>query len=133
MPAQSLHPAAAVAMVAAGGALGAVLRYAISAAVLHLAGDRFPLGTLAVNVIGSLAIGVIVGAVASREAFDDWLRLFVMIGCLGSLTTFSTFSAETLRLLHEQRLALAAINVLASVALCLGAAALGYIVARRAG
>ncbi len=87
-------------VVAAGGALGAVSRYITTGWVQSLSGDFFPWGTLVVNVLGSLALGFglvwLQASVASAEA-----RQFVAIGFLGSFTTFSTFSFETVAMLRD--------------------------------
>jgi fluoride exporter len=107
-------------LVAFGGALGAVLRFATMQAV------PFPFGTLAVNVVGSFLIGALVVALASRP----WAQPFLMIGVLGGLTTFSAFSLDTLRLVEGGRAVAAGAYVLASVVLSLGACAVGIAAAR---
>ncbi len=112
-------------LVAAGGALGALLRYGSVALVTRAWGAPFPVGTLAVNGLGSLAAGALVGALAAREDSVS-LRLFWGVGVLGGFTTFSAFSIDTLNLLREQRV-LAAVGYLAgSILAALGAAALGF-------
>ena len=87
-------------VVAAGGALGAVSRYLASGWVQGITGDFFPWGTFSVNVAGSLALGFLMvwlqGVVSSPE-----MRQFVTIGFLGSFTTFSTFSFETVAMLRD--------------------------------
>ncbi|MDE0065064.1 MAG: fluoride efflux transporter CrcB [Gammaproteobacteria bacterium] len=113
-----------LAWVAAGGALGAAARYLVSVAVHTPQG--FPAATLAVNVAGSLAIGVAWGAWAHLPWFQEWGRAFLAIGILGGFTTFSAFSLEALTLLHTDRFALAAIYVASSLAGCLMAVWLGY-------
>ena len=111
-----------VVSVALGGALGAVLRYLIGLAV------AFPLGTLTVNVIGSLVIGVV--WVAFREkGLDQWLP-FIMTGVLGGFTTFSAFSLDTLRLVDDGRLVAAGGYVMASLLLSLAACAAGLWIAK---
>ena len=103
--------------VAIGGALGAVARYLVGLAV------AFPLGTLAVNVLGSFAIGLVWALFAAR-GLQAWLPL-VMTRFLGGFTTFSAFSLDTLRLVEGGRVAAAGGYVLASVMLSLLACALG--------
>lgn len=115
--------------VAAGGALGALLRYGVVTLVTRAAGASFPLGTLAVNVVGSVAAGALAGVLAAREGTDS-LRLFWVVGVLGGFTTFSAFSVDTLNLLREERFLAAAGYVATSVAATLGAAALGFRLAR---
>ena len=111
-----------VVSVAVGGAIGAVLRY--------LAGlmFAFPFGTLLVNVLGSLAIGIVWHTFATR-GLQGWLP-FVMTGVLGGFTTFSAFSLDTLRLVEAGRLAAAGGYVMASVLLSLAACAAGLWIAK---
>lgn len=104
--------------VALGGAIGAVLRYVVGLAV------AFPLGTLTVNVIGSLVIGI-VWAVVNAKGLHAWLP-FIMTGLLGGFTTFSAFSLDTLRLVEAGRLAAAGGYVMASVLLSLAACVVGH-------
>ena len=116
--------------IALGSALGGVLRYlagmAIHAAVLR----TFPWGTLAVNVVGSAAIGLLWTSLAARGESGEVLRAFVFIGLLGGFTTFSSFSLETLLLIEQQAYGRAAAYVLASTSLCLLGAWAGLGVAR---
>lgn len=108
--------------VAAGGACGAVLRYAVQTWAAPLA---LPWGTFAVNVLGSLAIGVLIGAVAGATWFEGAGRAFLVVGLLGAFTTFSAFSADALLLYEERRIGWALGYVLATVAGCLAAAFFG--------
>ena len=87
--------------VAAGGALGAVGRYLVIAQVGHWFGAGFPLGTLAVNVIGSFAMGLLIESAALPWAPTRELRALLAVGVLGAFTTFSTFSMDV-ALLHER-------------------------------
>lgn len=115
--------------VALGGALGALARYAV---VSLLAGASWPWGTLAVNVLGSLLIGVVVGAWHAEAWFVDVGRPLLVVGLLGGFTTFSTFSLDALLLLQAGRFGAAAAYVLASVSSCLFGAWLGFRVAAAA-
>lgn len=99
----------AVLLVAAGGAAGSVLRFLVSTAGLALLGDAFPWGTLAVNVVGSAAIGAL-----SSVGLPEALRLLLVTGLLGGFTTFSAFSLEAAQLWQRSPW-LAALYVAASL------------------
>ena len=116
--------------VALGGAAGALARHGVSTAVAAAFGPRFPLGTLVVNVAGSFAMGWLFALFAERMHVPPEMRLLVMTGLLGAFTTFSTFSVETLALLHAGRWLAGAANVVLGVALCLAAAWLGTLLVR---
>lgn len=119
-------------LVGAGGAIGSVLRYLASGFVQRLDfWGSFPAGTLAVNVVGCAVLGLLGGLSDSRYLFGPGARLFVFIGVLGGFTTFSTFSYETLALMRAGETAKAALNVGASLLLCLAGTWLGYGVASR--
>jgi fluoride exporter len=110
--------------VAAGSAIGGVLRYGMSAAVSAALSTRFPWGTFAVNVLGSLAIGMLAVWISTRS--PAWpAREFLIIGVLGGFTTFSSFSLEVLQLLQAGDYRNAAAYIGASLVLCVGAASLG--------
>ena len=118
-------------MVAAGGALGASLRYLCVAWATRAFGTGFPAGTLIVNVVGSLLMGVL--AVALMERFPGgWGRYapFVMTGVLGGFTTFSAFSLDALYLIERGRHAAAALYIGGSVALSIAALWAGLALAR---
>ena len=117
--------------IAAGGAVGAVLRYGLSQAVYNVLGRGFPYGTLVVNVLGSLCMGLLFVFLIERTTLDVLWRAALLVGVLGAFTTFSTFSMETLNLLEEGAWSLAALNVLMSVTLCIGAAWAGVMLARQ--
>lgn len=111
--------------------MGAVLRYSASIGVATIMGRGFPYGTLFVNVSGSLLIGLL--SVIMLERFNigpEW-RAAVMVGLLGSFTTFSTFSLETLNMLEQGELLAAITNVLLSVVVCLAAVWLGVVLGRQ--
>ena len=108
-----------------GGFLGAVLRYGLSGLVHRHAGSAFPMGTLVVNVLGCLAIGVLVALVEERAILGPSTRLFLLIGLLGSFTTFSTFGYETIELLQGGSFKLALLNVGGNLFLGLGAVIVG--------
>ena len=109
--------------VAAGGALGAVLRLGVTLGMARVAGPGFPLGVLTVNVLGSFLIGVLV--VLSFHRGFDHLNPFLITGVLGGFTTFSTFSLEALTLYERGAAGAAAAYVGLSVVLSLAAVALG--------
>ncbi|WP_425395479.1 fluoride efflux transporter CrcB [Aeoliella sp.] len=112
--------------IAGGGAVGALLRYAVAVLAVHVLGDRFPYGVLIVNVFGCFLIGLLM-----HEALVEgkWLpvnsHVAVTIGFLGALTTFSTFGYDTLRLIELGRPLAAGANVLANCILGIGACWLG--------
>ena len=93
-----------------GAALGAWLRWALGLALNHVL-PLFPLGTLLANLVGGYLIGVSMGWIAQTGAMSPELRLFVITGFLGGLTTFSTFSAESLSLLQAGRYEVALLHV----------------------
>jgi CrcB protein len=117
--------------IAAGGACGALLRFWLSSSVYAWVGRDFPYGTLAVNVLGSLAMGLLFTLFVERLAWDPWLRNGLTVGVLGAFTTFSTFSMETLNLLEQAEYARALANVLLSVLAALAACWLGVLLARQ--
>ncbi len=103
--------------VAGGGACGAVTRYALSAWLIR----RFPVGTLAVNLAGCLLIGLVVGSLRHQDWLSPAARHFLVMGFLGSLTTFSTFGYQSVQLFVDGDVGLAGLNVIANV--CVGFAA----------
>lgn len=105
-------------LVAFGGSIGAVLRYLISIFMIQVFGSSFPFGTLLVNVIGSFFMGVIY-ALGQMSQISPELKALIGIGLLGALTTFSTFSNETLLLMQEGDWLKAILNVVLNLSLCL--------------
>ncbi len=105
-----------------GGFAGAILRYLVSGWAQGASGSAsFPYGTLAVNVLGCLVIGVLSYLADARGFLSAEARLLIMVGVLGAFTTFSTFGNETLNLLRDGEVLAASLNVTANVVLCLGA------------
>lgn len=117
--------------IAAGGALGSVLRYGLSTWVHSLAGRGFPYGTLAVNVLGCLAMGFLFVLLVERMGENTVLRAGLLIGVLGGFTTFSAFSIETFNLIEQGAMAKAMANMAASLFLCIGATWAGVVLARQ--
>jgi len=117
--------------IAAGGAIGALLRYWTSTAVHNRLGTAFPYGTLAVNILGSLLMGFLYIWLIDRMSAGPALRAFLLIGVLGAFTTFSTFSMETLNLMEAGHPGKALANMLVSIVVCVAAAGLGVLAARQ--
>ena len=112
--------------VGAGGAIGAMLRFAI-----HLYWTRrvaFPLGTLSANVLGCLLIGVVMAISMRRDWPGEHAKLLIVTGLFGALTTYSTFAFETLDLAQQGKAGAAIVNVAANLTLSLGAVWLGWTV-----
>jgi len=117
--------------IAAGGAIGSVLRYWVSINTHAIFGRDFPYGTLTVNVIGSLLMGLLFVLFVERWEIETVIRSAILIGLLGAFTTFSTFSIETLNLVEDGSYAKALVNILVSVSASLVAAWLGIIIGRQ--
>ena len=116
--------------VMAGGALGALLRYSVvNWVVLNFGVKDIPLGTLTVNVIGSFLIGILAYLFVTKIS-NDFLRIFFIIGLLGSFTTVSSFSLETVDLLIQTQYISAIVNIIATLVLCLAATGLGLFFAK---
>jgi CrcB protein len=116
--------------VALGGALGSVARFLLGAAVQQRAGTTFPVGTLLINITGSLVLGFVLRFALSTPAITPDIRLFLTTGFCGGYTTFSTFSYETLALIEENELGRALTYVVLSVTLGLIGTYCGVLAAR---
>ena len=113
-----------------GGFVGSVLRYSVSGFVQELSRSlTFPYGTLAVNLLGCLAIGLLSQLAETRGVFTVETRTLLFIGVLGGFTTFSAFGNETINLWREGQSGLALINIAAHLVLCLGAVWLSRVLA----
>ena len=117
-------------LIAGGGAAGALARYAVSGPILGKLGGRFPLGILAVNLVGCFFMGLVMLMYLERGETDDRLRLLLVAGFLGSFTTFSTFGFDTFELLRNGHTQIAVANVLANVVLGIALVAAGWQVGR---
>lgn len=117
-------------MVCLGGAIGTGLRYVTSGVAARWLGADFPYGTLIVNVVGSFLIGLIQQVGTASLLIPETTRLFLTVGIMGGLTTYSSFSYETVRLAQIGAWGQAWVNVLVTTALCLGVCFLGIAVGR---
>ena len=113
-----------------GGALGTLGRYGLTGLVHRFARETFPLGTLCVNLVGSLVIGLVMHLVRDQQALGPQARTVIVVGFLGGFTTFSAFSYETLELLQGGSPLLAGANVTAHVVLGIGAVWIGFALGR---
>jgi CrcB protein len=104
-----------LALVATGGAIGSVSRYLLSTAILRVSGSLFPIGTFAVNLVGCIAFGAIVGAAEQRFILTPEARAFLLVGVLGGFTTFSSYAFESFALMQDGQFALAALNIIGQV------------------
>jgi fluoride exporter len=98
-------------LVAVGGALGSMARYALSMLVLRATGTLFPLGTFVVNVVGCLCFGLVIGAAGQRIALSPEARAFILVGVLGGFTTFSSYVFESAGLIRDGQMGAALVNV----------------------
>lgn len=119
-------------LVGLGGCIGAIMRYGITRWLLSTA-TTFPFATLLVNVLGSLLLGFFATWIAHKTSIESELRLLIQVGLFGALTTFSTFSLDTLNLINSGQLFKAMLNVVLNIALCLVAVWLGSLFARQLG
>jgi CrcB protein len=120
-----------LALVAIGGAIGAGSRHLVNLAALRLFGPNFPVGTLAVNVIGGLLMGLLAGYFALKyTGGGQGLRLFLATGILGGFTTFSAFSLDAVMLWERGDIVGAAFYVVLSVVLSIAALVAGLAIMR---
>lgn len=108
-------------IIGGGGFLGAVVRYVLTGFAQRVFDTLFPIGTLVVNVLGCLCIGVMIYLVEDRMVLSSDMRLFLAIGLLGAFTTSSTFGYETIQMLRDGQSLGALVNVLLNVTLGIGA------------
>ena len=129
-----ISPFLATAYVAIGGAIGAAARYQAGRAITHMlpAPGGFPWATLSVNVVGSLAMGLLFGWLAREGGSSDSLRLLLGVGLLGGFTTFSAFSLEMLLLIERGQAGLAVVYAAISVLAGLAALFIGVLAMRGA-
>ena len=111
--------------VASGGAVGAVLRY-LTSNFYRFYFPNFPIGTLFINFIGSFLIGILASNLESRGTSYIFIKYFLIIGILGSFTTFSTFSLEIIQLVNDKKLFLSLVYILLSISLCIFGAFFGF-------
>ena len=114
-----------------GGAVGAVLRYRISLYMTQVAGDAFPWGTLLVNALGCLALGLLVTLVSGKFPIGDIARTGLQVGLLGGFTTFSAFSLEVFQMAEDGLWMNGLIYIVGSLFLCVSALILGITLARQ--
>jgi CrcB protein len=115
-----------------GGGLGALGRYGVGLLALRSFGATFPYGTLAVNIVGSIIMGVLIELMALRWDPAPELRGFLLVGLLGGFTTFSGFSMETVLLLERGQVLAAGLYILLSVAVTIAGFAAAVMLTRQA-
>ena len=115
--------------IAVGGAIGALLRYAVSGLAYNLFGEAFPWGTMSVNLLGCLLIGFL-WQTFEATALSPQLRALIFIGGLGAFTTFSTYGLESLNLLRDGQMRMGLLNILGSNLLGIVAVFVGIVLAR---
>jgi fluoride exporter len=118
-------------LIAAGGALGSMLRYAVQGWFRETFGARFPWGTFVVNISGCLLIGLLAGLFAGPRLVREEYRIGLMIGMLGGYTTFSSFGLETFNLVNDGEFRLALVNMVLSCVIGFAAVWVGYRMAER--
>ena len=120
-----------VLFIAAGGAIGAVGRYAVMTAVSHLLGAGFPYGTIMVNLIGSFVLGGLLESLKYFSAISNEMHVFLIVGVLGSFTTFSTFSMDVVVLMQRNEMFAAGLYILGSIVVSIGGLFLAMILFRQ--
>jgi len=111
--------------IAAGGAMGAVLRHGLNTAIMALIHPGFPLGILVINIVGSFLMGALTGVFAHVAEPSQTVKAFLIVGVLGGFTTFSAFSLDAIMLWERGAVAQSLFYVLSSVLLSIGALVLG--------
>jgi len=117
-------------IVALGAGLGGGLRYWLSNYVSKILPIFFPYGTLVVNILGSIILGILIFSFDEKGTLSTSMKLFIGVGFCGGLTTFSTFSLETINLLRSTEFLLAGINILLNISLTLVGIYVGYLISR---
>ena len=117
-------------LVAIGGMVGAVGRYLVTHFSSQYIGVHFPYGTLIVNIVGCFVIGVVMGLITEKMLLNENMRLFLVVGFAGGLTTFSAFSFDTMHLFQQNQIFLSALNVFANMILGFGATLAGLVAVR---
>ena len=120
-------------LVGLAGLAGTLCRYWLSGALARRYGEAFPAGTLAVNLAGCFAAGLLFHFMQERHAFSETARAAVFVGLLGGFTTFSAYGLQTFELLRDGRVGFAALNVVASNLLGVLSVCAGYALAKLAG
>jgi fluoride exporter len=117
-------------LIGAGGFVGAIARYLVDGRVVHVTGETLPWGTLAINISGSFAVGLLFALLTERATLPADLRGPLMIGFLGSYTTFSTLALESWRMLEDGAWIAATANLAGSVVIGLVAVVAGVAIGR---
>lgn len=117
-------------LIGLGGGIGSISRYVVSRLVYHAAGESFPYGTLAVNIIGCFFIGLLMSFMQERLAVNSNIRFLIVVGFLGGFTTFSSFSYETFELMRAGSVTAAFFNAAYNVVGCLAATWCGYMIGK---
>tara|TARA_B110000438_G_C15280075_1_gene422265 strand:+ start:58 stop:426 length:369 start_codon:yes stop_codon:yes gene_type:complete len=112
-------------LIASGGALGACLRYILSN-VIKFINPTIPAGTFIVNILGCFLIGILMNNLETKNVSENFIRNFLIIGFLGSFTTFSTFSFEIVNLINNQKFFISLFYIILSVCTCVFFAFFGY-------
>lgn len=117
-------------LVALGAGLGGGLRYFISSQAFKTLPIYFPFGTLIVNILGSFILGLLIFGYDDKELLSQNMKLFLGVGFCGGLTTFSTFSLETINLLRDSQFLFAGLNILLNVIVTLVSIYIAYVITK---
>ena len=120
-----------VLFIAAGGAIGALGRYAVITVASHLFGAGYPYGTILVNLIGSFLLGGFVEGLKHFSAISNELQVFLIVGILGSFTTFSTFSMDVVVLMQRNEMFAAGLYIVGSLVISIGGLFLAMVLIRQ--